>query len=388
MDLETQKYLGERKNPITIYDELDYTRNMKKVVKQLSIILCICFLINLMFGSIDSFAAKKKTMKFTRKSVSVVQGKTVSFSTRGSYKKIKTVSSKKGLIKVSIKGKKVTIKGVKPGSLTLSFKGYDKKGKLAATGKVKVTVKAKNNTSTEQSSSEQNTSEQQKTTEQQSKDDSKKPSEETKKFDAGEYTITKVHSGEATYYDLNGAGNANLDDFASTYLTAAMNKEDYLNGLAGAYIEVTDKDGDVVKVLITDQLPEGNKGDIDLSRKAFKTIEPEVTGRMKITWKIIPLPTTDPVSFLWKPTSSQYWAEVQVRNGRYPVKTVEYLDKSTNTYKKLERKSYNYYAAPNGMGAGPYTFRITDFYGHTIIEKNIAINTNSKPIKGTQNFPY
>ena len=25
MDLETQKYLGERKNPITIYDELDYT---------------------------------------------------------------------------------------------------------------------------------------------------------------------------------------------------------------------------------------------------------------------------------------------------------------------------------------------------------------------------
>ena len=28
MDLETQKYLGERKNPITIYDELDYTRYM------------------------------------------------------------------------------------------------------------------------------------------------------------------------------------------------------------------------------------------------------------------------------------------------------------------------------------------------------------------------
>ena len=161
-----------------------------------------------------------------------------------------------------------------------------------------------------------------------------------------------------------------------------------MNGHAGAYIEVTDKDGDKVKVLITDRLPEGKKGDIDLTRKAFKKIEPEVTGRMKITWKIIPLPTDEPISFLWKQTSTQYWAEIQVRNGRYPIKSLEYLDKSTNKYKKLERQEYNYFTAPSGLGAGPYTFRITDFYGHVIVEKNVAISTTGKPVKGTKNFPY
>jgi expansin (peptidoglycan-binding protein) len=162
-----------------------------------------------------------------------------------------------------------------------------------------------------------------------------------------------------------------------------------MNGLAGAYIEITDKDGDKINVLITDRLPKGKKGDIDLSRKAFNEIEPEVTGRMNITWKIVPFPTTEPVSFLWKPTSTQYWAEVQVRNGRYPIKKLECFDPSTNKYVELERQEYNYFTAANGLGsAGPYKFRITDFYGHVIIEENVAINTNETPVKGTQNFPY
>ncbi|MBO4592053.1 MAG: hypothetical protein J5684_05800 [Eubacterium sp.] len=352
---------------------------MKNMVKKISIVLCICFFINIAFGSFDSYAAKSKKMKFSKTSVSVVSGKTVNVKIKGTYKKIKVVSSKKGFVKTKVKGKKITIKGVKAGKITLTVRGYNKSGKLVASGRIKVTVKKKTKkTTTEDTESPTNPT-----------DDEKAPSASTANYDAGEYSINKVHSGEATYYDLNGGGNANLDDFSSTYLTAAMNKEDYLNGLAGAYVEVTDKDGDKVKVLITDQLPEGKKGDIDLTRAAFKKIEPEITGRMKITWKIIPLPTKQPVSFLWKPTSSQWWAEIQVRNGRYPIKSVEYLDKVTGKYIKLDRKPYNYFAATNGMGGtGPFTFRVTDFYGHTIVEKNIPLSTSGVPIKGKSNFPY
>jgi expansin (peptidoglycan-binding protein) len=91
---------------------------------------------------------------------------------------------------------------------------------------------------------------------------------------------------------------------------------------------------------------------------------------------------------VFKPTSTKWWAEVQVRNHRYPIKTLEYLDKSTGKYKSLARKSYNYFAAPNGMGEGPYTFRVTDIYGRQLIDENIAINTNEKEIKGKANFPY
>ena len=32
-----------------------------------------------------------------------------------------------------------------------------------------------------------------------------------------------------------------------------------MNGLAGAFLEVTDKDGDVINVLVTDLLPAGKR---------------------------------------------------------------------------------------------------------------------------------
>ncbi|MCR5586125.1 MAG: hypothetical protein K6F77_01155 [Lachnospiraceae bacterium] len=213
------------------------------------------------------------------------------------------------------------------------------------------------------------------------------PSEATLNYNAGEYSIKNVHTGDGTFYDRVSGGAANLDDYESIYYTAAMNNEDYMNGLAGAYIEITDKDGDVIDVLITDRLPEGAKGDIDLTRKSFNVIEPEVTGRMDISWKIIPLPTSDPISYLFKPTSSQYWAEVQVRNHRYPIAKLEYKDASGN-YKELERQEYNYFTASSGMGTGPFTFRVTDIYGHVLIDEGINLDTSSKPVAGAANFPY
>ena len=213
------------------------------------------------------------------------------------------------------------------------------------------------------------------------------PSAATQAYDAGEYSINNTHTGEGTFYDRTSTGAANLDDYESIYYTAAMNTADYMNNLAGAYIEITDKDGDKINVLITDRLPEGAKGDIDLTRTSFSQIEALVTGRMNITWKIIPLPTNDPVSFVWKPTSSQYWAEVQVRNHRYPIKTVEYKNASGN-YVALERQEYNYFTAPSGMGKGPFTFRITDIYGHQIVETGIAMNSTGTPVAGQHNFDY
>ncbi len=202
---------------------------------------------------------------------------------------------------------------------------------------------------------------------------------------AGEYSLESKHKGEGTFYDRTSTGAANLDEYESKYLTCAMQTSDYMNNMAGAYIEITDKDGDKVKVLVTDRLPEGKKGDIDLTRKAFKTIEPEVTGRMKISWKIIALPTDEPISYRFKPTSSEWWAEIQVRNHRYPIKSLEYLDNNTGKYVKLERQEYNYFTAPSGMGKGPYTFRVTDIYGRKLIDKNISIS--KKDIKGSKNFP-
>jgi expansin (peptidoglycan-binding protein) len=114
-----------------------------------------------------------------------------------------------------------------------------------------------------------------------------------------------------------------------------------------------------------------------------------VTYQLSGNRKIIPLPTDEPIQFLWKPTSTQYWAQVEISNNRYPIKKLEYLDAGTNTYKELPREEYNYFTAADGLGgSGPYTFRITDFYGHVLIEEGIGIDTTEKPVNGKNNFPY
>lgn len=214
------------------------------------------------------------------------------------------------------------------------------------------------------------------------------PSAETASVDAGEYSIGVKHTGDGTYYSGGYVGGCcNLDAIASNYYVAAINKIDYRAGhLAGAYLKVTGPNG-TVNVLVTDTLAdgEGKKGDIDLNQDAFAQIEPLVTGRMTITWEIIPLPTDQPIQYVYKTTSTEYWMEVQVRNHRYPIKKLEILNSAGN-YVELERQEYNFFKMDN-PGKGPYTFRVTDIYNHTLIDSNIALSPTT-PINGAANFPY
>lgn len=328
---------------------------MKNRTGIFSIFVILALVIGIL-GNGSQVQAAKVRLNMTKKTLTV--GKKVTLKVKGTRKKVKWSSSNKKVASVSSKGK---VKAKKAGKATITAKVGKKKYKCRITVKKKKAKKPATTTA---------------------------PSEATKKYNAGEYSITRTHKGKATYYDRASCGAANLDDYEASYYTAAMNHEDYMNGLAGAFVEITDKDGDKIQVLITDRLPEGAKGDIDLSRKAFAKIEPLTTGKMDITWKIIPFPTTEPISYVFKPTSTQYWAEVQVRNGRYPVKKLEYYDKAAKKYVELERQEYNYFTASSGMGVGPYTFRVTDFYGHVLTDTNISINSSSTQVKGKANFPY
>ena len=332
-------------------------------------------------------AQAKTRLNKTKLTISV--GQKVTLKVKGSRKKAKWSSSNKKVATVSRKGK---VRAKKTGKTTITAKVGKKKYRCKITViSIIIPTDEELIEKTTEKVTEKTTEQGQNTVEKPSDEKnntSATPSEDTKKQDAGEYSLDQVHTGEGTYYDRESGGAANIDYMENTYYTAAMNNEDYMNGLAGAYIEITDKDGDKINVVITDRLPEGKKGDIDLTRKTFQQIEPLVTGRMKITWKIVPLPTTEPIQYVFKPTSSQYWAEVQVRNHRYPIKKLEYFDTAKNAYVELPRQEYNYFTAASGMGAGPFTFRVTDFYGHVLIDTGISMNTTGTPVNGAANFPY
>ncbi|MBQ8960627.1 MAG: hypothetical protein IJ071_05350 [Ruminococcus sp.] len=198
-----------------------------------------------------------------------------------------------------------------------------------------------------------------------------------------------VHTGDGTYYGGGYEGGcAMLDPVDPRYYVVAMNLADY-NGsqLAGAYIEVTGELG-TINMLVTDLLPEGKKGDLDLNVDAFPLIAPAIKGRVPVSWKIIPLDTAEnaPVCYKYKEGTTQYWCGVQVRNHRYPITKLEYLD-SNGVFQEIGRRDYNYFESDK-MGAGPFTFRITDIYGQVIVDEDIPLSTDdTEIIQGHVQFP-
>ena len=197
-----------------------------------------------------------------------------------------------------------------------------------------------------------------------------------------------IHYGEGTFYGGGYEGGcAMLDPISKDdYWIVAMNLEDYNDAqLAGAYIQVTGELG-TINMFVSDLLPEGKKGDLDLYTDAFPLIAPVEKGRVPVSWKIIPLDSAEnaPVSFKFKEGSTAYWCGVQVRNHRYPITKLEYLN-AEGEFIEINRRPYNYFESME-MGAGPFTFRITDIYGQVIVEKDIPLVLD-EIIGGENQFP-
>lgn len=198
-----------------------------------------------------------------------------------------------------------------------------------------------------------------------------------------------IHTGEGTFYGGGYVGGcAMLAPVSTDYWIVAMNLADYNDGqLAGAYLEVTGELG-TINMLVTDLLPEGKKGDLDLYVDAFPLIAPVEKGRVPVSWKIVPLDTAEdaPVCYKYKEGTTEFWCGVQVRNHRYPITKLEYMGEN-GEFIEIKRRPYNYFESMD-MGKGPFTFRITDIYGQVVIDENIPLSTDdTKIIPGHVQFP-
>ncbi|MEM7031804.1 MAG: expansin EXLX1 family cellulose-binding protein [Chloroflexota bacterium] len=195
-----------------------------------------------------------------------------------------------------------------------------------------------------------------------------------------------IHEGIATYYDATGAGACLFDASPDDLMVAAMNAEEYDNAaVCGAYVDVNGPEG-AVMVRIVDLCPECKAGHLDLSREAFGEIAELVQGRVDITWQVVSPTLTDPVAYHFKDGSNQWWTAVQVRNHRNPISKLEYLT-NDDQWVNVERTAYNYFVQTNpGMGVGPYTFRITDWYGNVLTDTGIIHIENGR-VNGAGQFP-
>ncbi|MBX2991560.1 MAG: hypothetical protein KF749_10395 [Bacteroidetes bacterium] len=196
---------------------------------------------------------------------------------------------------------------------------------------------------------------------------------------------TPLRTGYATYYiEANGGGNCLFDPTPNDLLVGAMNSIDYANSdICGATVMVWGPKGSVV-VRIVDQCSGCSEGSIDLSPLAFSRIADLPLGIVPIKWKLIAARVQGNISYRFKDGSNQWWTAVQIRNHRYPIARLEYL--SGGNWINVQRLSYNYFVESSGMGPGPYTFRVTDLFGHVLVDNGIAhIENGSAP--GARQFP-
>ena len=104
-----------------------------------------------------------------------------------------------------------------------------------------------------------------------------------------------------------------------------------------------------------------------------------------VPWNFIPCPSaTTGMIFTLQLGSSTTYSAMLIQNHRYRLQSVEY--KSGNTFKPLVRTMYNYWVALTGMGAGPYTLRLTDVNGAVVEQSGIPLMATI-PFQGQAQFP-
>ncbi len=163
-----------------------------------------------------------------------------------------------------------------------------------------------------------------------------------------------------------------------------MNAVDYADSaVCGGCAHIVGPSGDIT-IRIVDQCPECPQGNIDLSPEAFDGIAQRSLGRVAIQWTYVACAVTGDVSYRFKEGSSQYWTAVQVRNHRYRVAKFEY--EKSGAFVNVTRQDYNYFVEPNGMGPGPYAFRVTDVYGAVVTDTGIPLEV-AQVVPGSSQFP-
>ena len=130
----------------------------------------------------------------------------------------------------------------------------------------------------------------------------------------------------------------------------------------------------------------GNMGSVHARKLFDKAVEgAELAAVCDISKERLDSAENAPVSYKYKDGSTAFWCAVQVRNHRYPIETLEYLN-SDGEFVQLPRRNFNYFEAQSGLGEGPFTFRITDIYGQVVIDEDIPF-TPDEIQEGHVQFP-
>ena len=191
-----------------------------------------------------------------------------------------------------------------------------------------------------------------------------------------------LYSGTATFYGVTTMGNCSYPVPATPIYTVAVSPMQYdTSATCGGCIQVTGPNGGAI-LSIEDLCPSCGANDLDISID-LDTVISTNTNPVAVHWKYVGCPVSGNVQIYFTNTNA-FYAEIQVRNHRYPVASVAY--RSGSQYISLPRASFNYFISNTGVGDTTVDLRITDALGDVIYETGIPVVTDSL-IHGANQFP-
>ncbi|WP_067689190.1 expansin EXLX1 family cellulose-binding protein [Nocardia jejuensis] len=179
--------------------------------------------------------------------------------------------------------------------------------------------------------------------------------------------------GEARFYAFTPAVACSLPDLPLDGYYVGVPTGEYDGSLpCGTYVDIDGPLGSV-RAQIVDRCPGCAPHQYDLSRATFEAIANTHDGVAPIRINRVRDPNPAPELFYRvQQSSSADWIGLLFSGSGNPIRQVDLRAESGGDWRNL-RRGYDNYWSVSGAGAGPFTARVTDVYGHEALIPNLTI---------------
>jgi expansin (peptidoglycan-binding protein) len=193
--------------------------------------------------------------------------------------------------------------------------------------------------------------------------------------------------GTATFTDLTGPGACSFLGEPPDNLHVGLSSFEYGTATdCGGYLDVVGPAG-TVRVKVTDHCRNCAPGLIDVTRTAFARIADLAAGRVPVTYRLVrDPPLAEAISLRVKSGSSRWWLEIQALDHGNPLASFE--ARQDGAWRRLVHTTDNYWAAEDpGLGAGPFTVRLTDVFGQQVTIDGVELAPGVVQATGARLYP-
>ncbi|MFI1914086.1 expansin EXLX1 family cellulose-binding protein [Nocardia sp. NPDC020380] len=179
--------------------------------------------------------------------------------------------------------------------------------------------------------------------------------------------------GQARFYAFSQGVACSLPDLPLDGYYVGVPTDEYAGSApCGSYVNIDGPLGSV-RAQIVDRCPGCPPHQYDLSRTAFAAIANTADGVVPIRITAVHDPSPAPqLYYRVQQSSSADWLGLLVSGTGNPINQVD-LQRPGGTDWLPMRRGYDNYWTLSGAGAGPFTIRVTDAYGHAALIPGVAI---------------